>query len=370
MDDFTRRIQEEISLVRRFMPDARTIKMMQEQARLLQKVWPQISATQQILQQTNFAQNMLSHANMLQTAIEQAKLIQRTIPDISVLQKIIQQTNQSHQLLATVNTESILALRNTNILLAAYNSLSEFSAADIGSALGIGKEFRNILSNDFISLADSYFAVSSSFEGQGMGLQVASAIPGLSLLEVEFFNETDLLEAITLQDVDQESEQEEAKQSLRDEISLQTIENLESLLVELDADFVPLWNGAYQALTSTNEDRNRHVLISLRELFTQVIHKLSPDDQVRGWTSSPEYLDDSGKPTRKARLLFIYRDIYYDPLRTFVEKDIAAILAIWDILNRVHQVVIPISQRQLVAIKIRIEGALRLLLTTGKLGKS
>jgi Predicted pPIWI-associating nuclease len=103
--------------------------------------------------------------------------------------------------------------------------------------------------------------------------------------------------------------------------------------------------------------------ISLRELFTHVLHKLAPDSEIRSWTSSPEYFD-RGNPTRKARLLFICRDINYDPFSAFVEKDITSVLSFWEVLNRAHEIVIPFSQRQLTAFKIRMEGALRLLLVT------
>ena len=190
-------------------------------------------------------------------------------------------------------------------------------------------------------------------------------MPIFELPEVELFNSVDLLEAITVDNGEREvtSENDEDKQGLRDEISTQTAEALETLLAGLDRNLVLLWQGASQALTSNNVDRNRHFLISLRELFTHVLHQLAPNDEIRAWTTSPEHFD-RGQPTRKARLLFICRDINYSPFSSFVEKDIASILTLWEILNRSHEIAIPLTQKQLVALKIRIEGALRLLLIT------
>src|SRR5260370_41197600 len=146
---------------------------------------------------------------------------------------------------------------------------------------------------------------------------------------------------------------------------MQTTEALEALLAELDINLVRLRQGANQALLSDNVDRGRHFLISLRELFTQVLHRLAPDNKIKNWTASPEHFD-KGRPTRKARLLFVCRGINYDPFSSFVEKDIASILSACDIFNRAHEVAIPFTQEQLVALKIRVESALRLLLTIGK----
>jgi hypothetical protein len=368
LDDFA---LEQASMLRRLMPDPRTVRMMQEQANIAQKLLPTLRATQQVTLEGDSIKNVLSQANMLQRIAHQAKLTQRLLPEISVLQKLVEQTNLISKVLPDINTIPVQMARNTDALLWAYESLSKLHWANIGTTLNINREIKTILGNNFYAFSNSYLALSQSFGKENLGAHLASSISAFALPEVELFNDVDLLERITVQTVEHEAEREfvEAKQSLRDEISTQTMESLESLLFELDVDLIPLWQGAYQALTSSNVDRSRHFLISLRELFTQVIHQLSPDDQIKHWTTSPEHFDDKGRPTRKARLLFICRYINYDPFNTFVEKDIASILSAWDIFNRAHQVAIPFTQEQLVALKIRVECALRLLLTTGKLGK-
>lgn len=367
LDNFARRMQEQISMMQRLMPDPRTMQLMQEQASIVQKLLPEIRAAQQMLQQVNLTRNLLPQTNVLQKAAEQATLMQRLLPEISVLQKIIQQTNMTNRLLTNINAESIQVIRNTNALWATYASLSKLSWTSIGSALPIDRELRTVLGNDFLAFSSSYFALSQSFERTDLESHIASAMSVFALPEVEFFNGADLLEVITIQVAEQEAEKEEleAKQSLRDEISMQTTEALEALLAELDINLVRLWQGANQALLSDNVDRSRHFLISLRELFTQVLHQLAPDNKIKNWTTSPEHFD-KGRPTRKARLLFVCRGINYDPFSSFVEKDIASILSACDIFNRAHEVAIPFTQEQLVALKIRVESALRLLLTIGK----
>src|SRR6266487_1872339 len=324
LDDLARRMQEQNALVQQYKLDVRTMQMMQEQART----------------------------------------IQRLSPDALVMQKILEQVHITNNLLSGINIPLRL-IENTGALKWAYVSLSSLLWTNIGNALKIDTGSRTMLGNDILAFSNSYFALSQSLERTVLDLNLTSSMLIFELPEVELFNGVDLLEAITVENEESEaiSENDEDKQGLRDEISTQTAEALETLLAGLDRNLVLLWQGASQALTSNNVDRNRHFLISLRELFTHVLHQLAPNDEIRAWTTSPEHFD-RGQPTRKARLLFICRDINYSPFSSFVEKDIASILTLWEILNRSHEIAIPLTQKQLVALKIRIEGALRLLLIT------
>jgi len=370
-DNFVRRIQEQNAMMQKLMPDLRTRQLMQEQASIVQKLWPKIRMTQQMLREINRTRNLLPQTNVLQTVSAQAALIQQMLPEISVLQKIMQQINMTKELSASIHPESIQIIRNTSALWASYTSLSRLSLTNIGSALDIDGTLRTVLGSDFLAFSNSYFALSQSFERTDLESHRASAMPVFALPEVELFNSTDLLEVITIQEAGQEVEKEEveAKQHLKDEITTQTTEALEVLLAALDTNLVRLWQGANQTLLSDNVDRSRHFLISLRELFTQVLHQLAPDDKIRNWTTSPEHFDDKGRPVRRARLLFICRGINYAPFNSFVEKDITSMLSVCDLFNRTHEVTILLTQEQLVALKIRVESALRLLLTTGQSSK-
>jgi Predicted pPIWI-associating nuclease len=318
----------------------------------------------------NRTRNLLPQTNVLQTVAAQAALGQKLLPEISVLQKIIQQINMTKDLSASINPESIQIIRNTSALWASYTSLSRLSLTNIGSALHIDGTLKTVLGSDFLAFSNSYFALSQSFERADLESHIASAMPVFALPEVELFNSADLLEVITIQEAGQEVEKEEVevKQHLKDEITTQTTEALEVLLTALDTNLVRLWQGANQTLLSDNVDRSRHFLISLRELFTQVLHQLAPDDEVSKWTTSPEHFVN-GRPIRRARLLFICRGINYAPFNSFVEKDITSMLSVCDLFNRAHEVTILLTQEQLVALKIRVESALRLLLTTGQSSK-
>jgi hypothetical protein len=178
---------------------------------------------------------------------------------------------------------------------------------------------------------------------------------------VEYFTGVDLLETVLVEE--HQVDETDEKQVLRTEIVAETEEGLREELIFLDPGLIRLWEGAEHALRSNNPDRARHVATSLRELFTHVLHKLSPDNEIRQWNQSPE-LYDKNKPTRKARLLFICRGVNQGPFADFLAKDIDAAIAFIQLFQRgTHEILIPFSEEQLVALKIRMEGLIRFLIT-------
>jgi Predicted pPIWI-associating nuclease len=137
----------------------------------------------------------------------------------------------------------------------------------------------------------------------------------------------------------------------------------EVLLSNLDPDLLSLLGGARGALTSSNPDRVRHFSSSLRELFTQVLHRLAPDKAVQSWTLNPDHYDDKGRPTRRARLLYICRDINHGEFSAFLEAEILAILKFLNLFQGgTHKVRSDLSEPQLRAMYNWMEGHLEVLL--------
>lgn len=91
-------------------------------------------------------------------------------------------------------------------------------------------------------------------------------------------------------------------------------------LGSLDPSFPILLRGAEETISSQNPDRCRHFASSHRELCTQVIHLLAPDNLVKDWTNDPNHFD-KGKPTRRARLLYIARNHNNNPFIDFFVKN-------------------------------------------------
>lgn len=91
-------------------------------------------------------------------------------------------------------------------------------------------------------------------------------------------------------------------------------------LKNLDPLFSNMLIGAEQSIYSNNPDHLRHFASSHRELCTQIIHLLAPDNLVKDWTTDPNHFD-RGKPTRRARLLYIARNHNNNPFIDFFVKN-------------------------------------------------
>lgn len=252
----------------------------------------------------------------------------------------------------------------SRLTILAQGSLSVIPHAEIGEALNLTTGIRNTLSKSFLDFSLSYTTLFQSFEKSDFGVLISP--PKISQLpSIEYFNASDLINVISAENV--ESELEEQKQQVQNEINDEIEGTLPILLSELDENLIRLWEGARDALDSRNADRVRHFAISLRELFTQVIHRLAPDDYVREWSTSPQDFSRN-RPTRRARLLFICRGINHGPFVDFVKKDIAAVLEFTNLFQRgTHEVTAPYTEEQLVALRSRMESMLRFMLEISRL---
>lgn len=127
-----------------------------------------------------------------------------------------------------------------------------------------------------------------------------------------------------------------------------------SLLASVHPDLVPVYRGAWEAFESRSGDRARHVLASLRELLTHLLHTLAPDSMVKGWSNDPEHFHQN-RPTRSARIRFVCRSLEADSFGTFLNNDTKALLELIDLLHRVHELRPCFTDQQLRALIIRTE---------------
>ena len=134
-----------------------------------------------------------------------------------------------------------------------------------------------------------------------------------------------------------------------------------SCLSEDFPDIAKMIVGAKQALISNTLEATRHVLVSLREAFTHLLHRLAPDELVIQWVlkqQNPECYLHEKRPTRKTRLLYLCKEVSHDPLVKFFEKDIAATLELINIFQRVHESESSLSTSQLKCIIAKTESAI------------
>jgi hypothetical protein len=237
----------------------------------------------------------------------------------------------------------------------------------VGSSLRVNIPIQDIVQNIFVDFAKSYSNLFSSFGNSPESL--IALPPNISRYSaIEFFIGVRVAEAVTVEREKNELnlEFEEEIHQLENSIQQETASSLEELIGSLNVELLILLHGARQSLESSNPDKVRHFATSLRELFTHVLHALSPDEKIKKWSNSPEHYD-KGKPTRRARLRYICRSLDYELFSDFLEKDIDAVVEFLKLFQRgTHEIIPPYTDFQLKIMLVRMESALRLLLEIWK----
>ena len=227
---------------------------------------------------------------------------------------------------------------------------------NIGVRIKLAPEPKKYLTTSFVELSNSYSTLLKSFESNPLSYtQISPTISRIAPLE--YFSTANLIEAISVEeDITPEEE------LLKNEIQYENEILLSSHLPRIDSGLYKMWKGAIEAYNSNNSDKIRHFSTSIRELFTHLLHILAPDDDVRKWSSDTTHYFER-RPTRKARLLFICRNINNDSFNTFVKKDVDATMAFFEIFQKGTHAIDPVfSPNHLVTIKSKAENTLKFLL--------
>ena len=259
-----------------------------------------------------------------------------------------------------------LALRPHLVDIAKFSALSQVSLSTLpwdqfGNAVNLQATFRDLLQGTFVDFTRTYSQLFESFQKESS--LIVSLPPVTSKLPaVEYFMGVQVVDSITTksyEDLELLKQKDAATHEVRDV----TRARLEDLLDKLNSDFITLLQGARQSLESSNPDRARHLAVSLRELFAHVLQALAPDDSVRSWCNDPDYYDEKGRPTRRARLFYVSRALNQDPFSRFVEKDIDTLLEFLGLFQRsTHEPASEYSEIQLKIMLLRMESSLRFLL--------
>ena len=239
-------------------------------------------------------------------------------------------------------------------------SISRLAWESLGDVLNVQAPVRSVLQNTFLDFTQSYSKLFKSWENQPSFIlslpPIVSKFPA-----IEYFNGVAVVDSITSK-YHEDTELQEEKLHTEKEIGDETEGKLETLLVKMNPELIIPLRGARQSLDSANPDRIRHFSASLRELFTHVLNTLAPDDKIRAWSTASEHYD-KGKPTRRARLLYICRGVNQDQFSNFIEKDIDAGLEFLQLFQRgTHEVVPNYTDVQLRVMLTRMESLLRFLL--------
>ena len=247
-------------------------------------------------------------------------------------------------LLTSLDTTRLL-----NTSLTSQSRLLQLEAVKFGSNIDASALFANDLASQFGKLTRSYRDL----------IDYIPEIPEIhipliaTLAPLEYSLELDVLEGIS---VDHAGGNE----------AVVALPSIDSELAAFDEKLLILIRGARQSLESGNPDRPRHVTTSVRELFTHILHRLAPDDEVGAWSDDEKHFHN-GRPTRRARLLYICRQFSCEPLTEFVENDVKAAISLIDSLHAgTHVVESRLTTSQLEAIVCRMEALALFLLRVSK----
>ena len=188
----------------------------------------------------------------------------------------------------------------------------------------------------------------------------AFVLPGATR---EIYTTSFALETLRPSD-EQDEEEAETEIQLVAEAELETSDCI-ALLKQVDPSLARPYIGARDALYGNSADRARHILTSLRELWNHLLRRLAPDDLVTAWIPSlanQKDLQYEGKPTRRARVLYVCRELNNDPLADFLIHDTQALVKLIVLFNRVHELETELTDEQLRAILLKSDSWLMYIL--------
>jgi len=237
----------------------------------------------------------------------------------------------------------------------AEKSVLGITSQNFGSKINIKEVNKSHIIETFSTLAGSYSTIKKSFENPILYGQLDSTFAKLA--PIEYFSTANLVESIS---VDEKSTMDE--EVLKSEVIYENEISLIEYLPKFDTGLYNMWKGAVETLNSTNSDKIRQFITSIRELFTHLFQKLAPDKNIKAWTNNPEHFFN-GRPTRKTRLLYIFRNINDKLFADFLHKDIETTIALIDVFQKgTHSINSTFSEHQLIAIKSKSESTLKFIL--------
>jgi len=259
---------------------------------------------------------------------------------------LLQVGDQMRQLLRPVDLFARKFSETMRISIAAEAAFSRFHGRSLGDLVGVTPMVSRAVFSSVMAVSTAYADLAKRLSIDQDGIIVLFPVV-LDYPPLELFNIIDIAQSVT--EVEPEPEVEQVEADIRRSVAEHVPLALESALATVNPELRRLWEGAKSALVSTNPDRPRHVATSLRELMTHVLHILSPDDDVKRWSSDPSHYHNN-KPTRRARLLYICRGINHAEFTDFVKKDIDAILALIDLFQQgTHDIALSFTEAQLEA---------------------
>lgn len=300
-----------------------------------------------------YAQNALATHRQLETLLSSSGM--RTVLDANVAGRLT-------ALLESSLTRELPRVFGLAIL--AQRAIDQIDFDLLASRIGLPIKPLN-------ALRDSHLAFNSAYEAFSVELLTSeSALPEPLQHALTLATDSRYMHVAILGQLSRGEDDDDvaaASVRAREEIATEAEDRVALLLQELDPGLLEPLNGARSRLRVPAADAVRQVSTSLRELLTHVLHRIAPDQEVRGWTTDPSLFGKDGGPTRRARLLYAMRAQRSGALTELVDKDVGAAIALSKALQEgTHGVPADIACSQLPALVVRTEVLLIQLLEAGR----
>ena len=269
---------------------------------------------------------------------------------------------QEFSQLSQLHASAKLALGDGSLqLIAAERLMAGIDFEALGSHFQIKLPAISGLESSIAHVATSYGSLAGSLrEISDITRLPAFVLPGATR---EIYTTSFALESLRTRE-ERDEDKAETEIQLVAEAEVETSDCI-ALLKQVDPRLAQPYNGARDALYGNSADRARHILSSLRELWTHLLRRLAPNNLVTAWISSlanKKDLQHDGKPTRRARVLYICRELNNDPLGDFVMHDTRALVKLIDLFNRAHELESRLTDEQLRAIILKSDSCLMYIL--------
>jgi hypothetical protein len=219
-------------------------------------------------------------------------------------------------------------------------------------------------------LLRSISGMSSSFERLAVSLPTLPDISRLPEFVVPSASRELLLHGYALETLHDDEDSKTLDVTVIEQVDIARGEVTEGLVLleQVDRRLAKAYIGARAALDSDNPDRVRHVLVSLRELWGHLLRLLAPDPDVLAWATDASFLHE-GKPTRRARVLYICRFIEHPPFSDFSAETAQALMEMIAFFNRLHDIDPQLTDERLEALILRTDSLLTYILRIWKEGR-
>ncbi|WP_426324374.1 hypothetical protein [Pedobacter sp. R-06] len=317
------------------------------------------------LQENSFLNLRLSSISKSYTGLKDLVSLRESILPKSLLQQDVFKKMEIGSLAGVLTASSLFEKKHISSVglaleaASSYTRLAEINLAafqwdSIGKRINLSQAAVQVAQKGFLGVSEGYSSLLRSISEKPNWIYEAPETAKIPAQD--YYIGSRILKIVSIDDPEEVSEEQ-----LDSEITEKNRDAISQYLPVVHKDLPDLWHGAVQAMQSDNPDKIRHVITSLRELYTHVLHLLAPDDVITKWDVNKEHYAN-GRPTRRGRFLYLCRNLNgsNSQFAKLLKTEIDATLAMIDLFQGgTHSIKSTFSPFELEFIKIKADTTLR-----------